>query len=356
MPIVYTGLTHGGSFISSGIISVTFSPVAIAAGEAIILSVVDQGGTPLPPTDNATPSSNTYVQIGTTQNFGAAGKLLFWMCLSSKSAVTSITVKSTGVGRKTLAVDTWTGVLAFNIANVASSTGATSPASLTLGSGMASGSVMAAVFGDYGTGTNIPTWLTSTGNLRHNKPGSSSSANGAAIVDSTTTTCAAGMSANTTWAGIAVEMTAIPSADTNNTHNIDASAALDETSSHIIDASVALDITGTHEIDASAALDVSDTHEIDASAALDKTYSHSVDASAALDVSYTHEIDAVAFVQVFDTVSPHRIDAYAEGATPTVVLKGLRFQPLLGKTSAFQPFLKETSKFQIILARTLQGG
>jgi len=198
---------HGNAVSNSTAAATENVTVTVAVGETVIVAVSTAlSVTANAPTDNATGGSNTYVILATEE--GTTFRMTLFGCLHSKSAVTTITCTFSS-SRNGIAVTTYTGVGSFNQSNTNKATGSTSPATVTLGTGLQSGSVTVGGFANDGTGT----WSASTGNLRNNIAGAGSTSPGVAIVDTIangTTTVAAALSATTLWNAVAIEMTAQP--------------------------------------------------------------------------------------------------------------------------------------------------
>jgi hypothetical protein len=197
--------THGGAVTNTSATTTTQSvTVTAVTGEAIIVAVGTVNTTSNAPTDNATGSSNTYVQLGSIAT--NTERITLWGCASSKSNVTSVTATYTA-SRASVAVSTYTGVAGFNQSNTTTGTGSASPGTATVPNTLNPGSVSLAGFANKGTAT----WsANAAGNLRDNIAGGGTTTPGVAIVDSIALadlkTCTVNESASNVWAGTIIEL------------------------------------------------------------------------------------------------------------------------------------------------------
>lgn len=206
MAIVW--VNNSGTQASSGTAATTSGALGFGAasiGDTIIVAVatVDPAASNAP-TDNATPSSNNYVQLGSVAS--NTERITFWGCLSSKSSVSSVT-STFSSSKWAVAIVRYTGVASFVQSNTTTNTGSASPATITIPSTPSTGHHIVAAFTNQGTGT----WTTNgtNGTLRRNAAGGTSTSPGVAIVDTVTqgtSTCAATISAGPLWAGTVIEL------------------------------------------------------------------------------------------------------------------------------------------------------
>lgn len=194
------GVTKTSSTAATTTGAMTLGSTGAATGETIIVAVGTVNTTSNAPTDNATPSTNIYVQIATA--VVNTEKITFWGCLSSKSAVTTVTATFTS-SRYGVAVSVYQGVKSFSATNTKTATGGTTPATLTLSTALGSGNWT--LMGGANKGTATWTANGAPSNLRDNIAGAGTTTPGACIVDSTTTTAAAATT-STAWAVTGVEL------------------------------------------------------------------------------------------------------------------------------------------------------
>jgi hypothetical protein len=196
--------THGGTVSSATANTTANVTVTAVTGETIIVAVGTVNTTSNAPTDNATGSSNSYIQLGAIAT--NTERVTFWACLSSKSNVTTVTCTFTS-SRYGIAVSTYTGAAGFNQGNTTTATGSASPATATLPNIVSNGGCAVAGMVNKGTAT----WSANAGgNLRDNVAGAGTTTPGAAIVDSIALagiqTCTANESASNVWAATIIEM------------------------------------------------------------------------------------------------------------------------------------------------------
>lgn len=185
-------VAHGGTASNAVAQTSAAVTVSVATGDCIIVCVSLNGITPSGITDNATGGSNKYYMVsGPATN---TGRVTMWVCPSSNSSVTTITVTfaSSTFG---VAVATYTGVQGFGqVKN--STTGSSTAPTASLAAALQTNNWQVAAMGDTASAT---TWSAATGNLRNN-------VSFAAIMDNTTNTTTATLSTTGLWATCALEL------------------------------------------------------------------------------------------------------------------------------------------------------